>query len=93
MAADDKVNTLLVDDQPGKLLSYEAILTELGETLTLAGVLSELNRSLPVRRTVVWDGGRFLGEALKYICGPDYRSEVLSTAFGVVGPQPAALLL
>jgi acetolactate synthase-1/2/3 large subunit len=57
----------------------------LGETLTLAGVLSELNRALPAQRTVVWDGGRFLGEALKYIYGPDYRSEVLSTAFGAVG--------
>jgi acetolactate synthase I/II/III large subunit len=57
----------------------------LGDTLTLAGVLSELNRSLPTQRTVVWDGGRFLGEALKYIYGPDYRSEVLATAFGAVG--------
>jgi acetolactate synthase I/II/III large subunit len=57
----------------------------LGDTLTLAGVLSELHRSLPTQRTVVWDGGRFLGEALKYIYGPDYRSEVLATAFGAVG--------
>jgi acetolactate synthase I/II/III large subunit len=58
---------------------------DLGDTLTLAGVLSELNRSLPTQKTVVWDGGRFLGEALKYIYGPDYRSEVLATAFGAVG--------
>ncbi|MGH8503690.1 MAG: GGDEF/EAL domain-containing response regulator [Gammaproteobacteria bacterium] len=29
----EKVNILLVDDQPGKLLSYEAILGELGENL------------------------------------------------------------
>jgi response regulator RpfG family c-di-GMP phosphodiesterase len=36
MASDDKVNILLVDDQPAKLLSYEAILTELGETLIKA---------------------------------------------------------
>lgn len=28
-----KVNILMVDDQPGKLLSYEAILAELGENL------------------------------------------------------------
>src|SRR4029077_14112066 len=28
-----KVNILMVDDQPGKLLSYEAILNELGENL------------------------------------------------------------
>jgi signal transduction histidine kinase len=33
MRADDKVNILMVDDQPGKLLSYEAILGELGENL------------------------------------------------------------
>lgn len=31
-----KVNILLVDDQPSKLLSYEAILTELGENLIKA---------------------------------------------------------
>jgi hypothetical protein len=29
MRSDDKVNILLVDDQPAKLLSYEAILSEL----------------------------------------------------------------
>jgi thiamine pyrophosphate-dependent acetolactate synthase large subunit-like protein len=57
----------------------------LGNKLTLAGFLSELSRSLPSQRTVVWDGGRFLGEALKYIGGPDYRSEMLATAFGAVG--------
>jgi PAS domain S-box-containing protein len=32
----DKVNILLVDDQPGKLLSYQAILENLGENLVLA---------------------------------------------------------
>ncbi len=32
----DRVNILLVDDQPGKLLSYEAILSELGENLITA---------------------------------------------------------
>ena len=31
MTADGKVNILLVDDQPGKLLSYETILASLGE--------------------------------------------------------------
>jgi two-component sensor histidine kinase/two-component SAPR family response regulator len=34
--ADDKVNILLVDDQPGKLLSYELILKELGQNLLKA---------------------------------------------------------
>jgi len=33
MDADGKVNVLLVDDQPGKLLSYEVMLAELGENL------------------------------------------------------------
>jgi PAS domain S-box-containing protein len=32
----EKVNILLVDDQPGKLLSYQAILAELDENLVLA---------------------------------------------------------
>lgn len=36
MSAHDKVNILMVDDQPGKLLSYEAILSELGENLIQA---------------------------------------------------------
>ena len=38
MTSDDKVNILLVDDQPAKLLSYEAILGELGENLIKADV-------------------------------------------------------
>lgn len=37
MDAQDKVNILLVDDQPAKLLSYEVILSELGENLIKAG--------------------------------------------------------
>lgn len=36
MTEADKVNILLVDDQPGKLLSYEAILGPLGENLIAA---------------------------------------------------------
>src|SRR5215831_6274737 len=34
--ADDRVNILLVDDQPAKLMSYEAMLGELGENLLKA---------------------------------------------------------
>src|SRR5229473_5772973 len=37
VGADEKVNILLVDDQPGKLLGYEVILSELGENLIKAG--------------------------------------------------------
>jgi len=36
MNSGDKVNILMVDDQPGKLLSYEAILSDLGENLVKA---------------------------------------------------------
>ena len=36
MSADDKINILLVDDQAGKLLSYEVILRQLGENLIKA---------------------------------------------------------
>lgn len=35
-SAHDRVNILMVDDQPGKLLSYEAILSDLGENLIKA---------------------------------------------------------
>src|SRR4029450_2887782 len=36
MDAREPVNILMVDDQPGKLLSYEAILSDLGENLITA---------------------------------------------------------
>lgn len=41
MSASDKVNILLVDDQPAKLLSYETILEELDETLLKANSAQE----------------------------------------------------
>jgi signal transduction histidine kinase len=37
----DRVNILLVDDQPSRLLTYEAILDELGENLITAGSATE----------------------------------------------------
>lgn len=36
MTPDEKINILMVDDQPSKLLSYEVILAELGENLIKA---------------------------------------------------------
>jgi PAS domain S-box-containing protein len=36
MIRDERANILMVDDQPGKLLSYEAILSDLGENLIKA---------------------------------------------------------
>jgi PAS domain S-box-containing protein len=41
MNADTKVNILMVDDQPAKLLSYEVILADLGENLIKATSASE----------------------------------------------------
>jgi CheY-like chemotaxis protein len=36
MSEHEPINILMVDDQPGKLLTYEAILRELGENLLTA---------------------------------------------------------
>src|ERR1700740_685678 len=41
VGAEEKVNILLVDDQPGKLLGYEVIRSELGENLIKAGSPNE----------------------------------------------------
>src|SRR5579862_6196952 len=41
MGKDEPVNILLVDDQPAKLLSYEVILSELGQRLIKAGSARE----------------------------------------------------
>lgn len=41
MTVSDKVNILLVDDQPAKLLSYEVILQDLGENLLKASSANE----------------------------------------------------
>src|SRR5215472_17024278 len=41
MTVNEKVNILMVDDQPAKLLSYEVILTDLGENLLKATTASE----------------------------------------------------
>jgi PAS domain S-box-containing protein len=46
MSARDPVNILLVDDQPAKLLSYEVMLSELGENLLKAGSAREAMEQL-----------------------------------------------
>jgi acetolactate synthase I/II/III large subunit len=56
-----------------------------GATVTLASALSQITAALPERRTVVFDGGRFLGEAFAYVHSPDVERQVLSTSFGAVG--------
>ena len=43
--ADDKVNILLVDDQPAKLLTYRAILGDIGENLLSANNATEASNS------------------------------------------------
>ena len=49
MTANEKVNILMVDDQPAKLLSYEVILAELGENLLKATSGTEaLEQLLPL---------------------------------------------
>ena len=54
MSDQDKVNILMVDDQPGKLLTYEAILSELGENLIKATSAKEaLEKLLKVDVSVV----------------------------------------
>src|ERR1700753_375412 len=51
MTRNDKVNILLVDDQPAKLLSYEVILDELDENLIKAGSAREALEQL-LRRDI-----------------------------------------
>jgi signal transduction histidine kinase len=49
----EKADILLVDDQPAKLLSYEAILAELGENLIKAGSATEAFEQLLKRQIAV----------------------------------------
>jgi CheY-like chemotaxis protein len=41
MSVDERVNILMVDDQPAKLLSYEVLLADLGQNLIKANSASE----------------------------------------------------
>jgi signal transduction histidine kinase len=50
---DEKVDILLVDDQPAKLLSYESILEKLGENLIKAGSAAEALEVLLKRNVAV----------------------------------------
>jgi signal transduction histidine kinase len=49
----DKVDILLVDDQPAKLLSYEAILGQIGENLIKAGSAAEALEQLLKRKIAI----------------------------------------
>jgi signal transduction histidine kinase len=53
MTDQEKVDILLVDDQPAKLLSYEVILAQLGENLIKAGSAAEALEQLLKRKIAV----------------------------------------
>jgi acetolactate synthase-1/2/3 large subunit len=53
--------------------------------LSFASALTDIMAALPPHRTVVFDGGRFLGEAFAHVRVPDVARQVLSTSFGAVG--------
>ena len=67
----DKVNILLIDDQPAKLLAYEVILAELGENLIKANSPQEaLGILLKTEVAVVLILERAAGRATPFEC-PD----------------------
>ncbi len=70
MSDQEKVNILLVDDQPAKLLSYEAILHQLGENLIKAGSATEALEQLLKRSVAI---------ILIDVCMPDLDGFQLAT--------------
>ena len=52
----DRVNILLVDDQPAKLLTYQTILGDLGDTLVTASSAAEALRLQRPRHLVLRAG-------------------------------------
>jgi signal transduction histidine kinase len=66
----EKVDILLVDDQPAKLLSYEAILDQLGENLIKAGSAAEAFEQLLKRNIAM---------ILIDVCMPDLDGFQLAT--------------
>ena len=70
MTDQEQVDILLVDDQPAKLLSYEAILGELGENLIKAGSTTEALEQLLKRNVAI---------ILIDVCMPDLDGFQLAT--------------
>jgi len=64
MEAHEPVNILMVDDQPGKLRSYEVILSELGENLIQATSANEALEYLLKTDTLLLDSGVFTDQQL-----------------------------
>jgi len=83
MSQDERVRILLVDDQPGKLLSYEAMLADLDATLIRAGSASEalqqlLKNEIAVVLIDVCMPGLDGFELAAMICGhPRYRNTAI----------------
>jgi len=67
---DERVNILLVDDQPAKLLSYEVILSELGEKLIKANSANEALQHLLKNEVAI---------VLIDVCMPDLNGFELAT--------------
>ena len=70
MTDQEKVDTLLVDDPPAKLLSYEAILEQLGQNLIKAGSATEALEKLLKRNVAI---------ILIDVCMPDLDGFQLAT--------------
>ena len=70
MIDQDKVDILLVDDQPAKLLSYEAILEQMGENLIKAESATEALEQLLKRNVAI---------ILIDVCMPDLDGFQLAT--------------
>ena len=68
MSDAETLNILLVDDQPGKLLSYEVILKDLGENL----IMAKMNSLVPYRaerRSAIPRWSRATATAVSSRCG------------------------
>ena len=70
MPDQEKVDILLVDDQPAKLLSYEAILDQVGENLIKASSATEALELLLKRNVAI---------ILIDVCMPDLDGFQLAT--------------
>ena len=84
MSSEEQVNILLVDDQPGKLMSYEVILSELGENLIKAQSATEalaLATEVPILLT-------------SYLPGQETPNVtfVTESGLGLYTPKPEQLL-
>jgi acetolactate synthase I/II/III large subunit len=99
----DHLAAWLADAMPGPSRFRAEVLARLDDTsfrwapanvnrFDLANVFSAIDGALPARRTIAFDGGRFMGEAFKYLTAPDYHSQIFASAFGAVGMGAGAAI-